>query len=76
MTQKYINLSKQFNLDPCQMSLSFCIGKPFMTSVIFGATSKEQLLNNLKSINKSYHNKEVLRDITFSIAENSIFGIK
>ena len=62
VTQKYVNLSKRFNLDPCQMSLSFCIGKPFMTSVIFGATSKEQLLNNLKSINISL-SEELLDEI-------------
>jgi len=45
----YINLAKKSNLDPCQMALSFCLKRPFMTSVIFGATSEKQLINNVKS---------------------------
>ena len=31
------------------MALSFCLSRPFMTSVIFGATNENQLLNNIKS---------------------------
>ena len=46
-SKEYINLAKKINLDPCQMALAFCLKKPFMTSVIFGATSENQLKNNI-----------------------------
>ena len=45
----YIDLAKSYNFDPSQMALSFCISRPFMTSVIFGSTTERQLINNLKS---------------------------
>ena len=31
------------------MALCFCLSRPFMTSVIFGATNENQLLNNINS---------------------------
>ena len=49
-SQEYINLSQKFNLNSSQMALAFCLQRPFMTSVIFGATTENQLLNNIKSI--------------------------
>lgn len=49
-SQEYINLSQKFNLNPSQMALAFCLQRPFMTSVIFGATKEDQLLNNIKSV--------------------------
>ena len=48
-SEAYINLANKINLDPCQMALAFCFKRPFMTSVIFGATSEKQLINNVKS---------------------------
>ena len=47
--EEYFGLAKKYSLDPCQMALSFCLSRPFMTSVIFGATNENQLLNNIKS---------------------------
>ena len=49
-SQEYISLSQKFNLNPSQMALAFCLQRPFMTSVIFGATKEDQLLNNIKSV--------------------------
>ena len=49
-SQEYINLSQKFNLNSSQMALAFCLQRPFMTSVIFGATKEDQLLNNIKSV--------------------------
>ena len=49
-SQEYINLSKKFNLNPSKMALAFCLQRPFITSVIFGATTEDQLINNIKSI--------------------------
>ena len=49
-SKAYINLAKKINLEPCQMALAFCLKRTFMTSVIFGATSEKQLINNIKSV--------------------------
>ncbi len=45
----YTDLAKEHDLDPTQMALSWCLTRPFMASVIFGATSMEQLKNSVKS---------------------------
>ena len=50
-TKKYVGIAQKNGFDPCQMALSFCLSRPFMVSVIFGATNKKQLLNNIKSVN-------------------------
>jgi aryl-alcohol dehydrogenase-like predicted oxidoreductase len=39
----YVNLAKEHGLDPAQMALSFCLTRPFMASVIIGATTMDQL---------------------------------
>ena len=44
---KYIALAREHNMHPAQMALAFCMTRPFMTSVIFGATTMEQLQTNL-----------------------------
>jgi aryl-alcohol dehydrogenase-like predicted oxidoreductase len=43
----YIALAKKHGLDVNQMAIAFCLTKPFMTSVIIGATSMEQLKVNI-----------------------------
>jgi aryl-alcohol dehydrogenase-like predicted oxidoreductase len=43
----YISLARQHGLDPTQMALAFCATRPFMTSVIIGATKMEQLKTNI-----------------------------
>jgi aryl-alcohol dehydrogenase-like predicted oxidoreductase len=50
-SKKYVGIAQKYNVDPCQMALSFCLSRPFMVSVIFGATNKKQLLNNIQSAN-------------------------
>lgn len=47
--RKYIQLAKTHQLDIAQMAIAFCLNKPFMTSVIIGATSLEQLQTNIGS---------------------------
>ena len=47
---KYVELAKDHGLDPSQMALAFCLAKPFMASVIIGATTMEQLKTNLASV--------------------------
>ena len=36
-------MAKTYNLDPTHMALAFCASRPFMGSVIFGATNSSQL---------------------------------
>ncbi|KQW77964.1 aldo/keto reductase [Devosia sp. Root413D1] len=43
----YIELADKHGLDVCQMAIAFCLTKPFMTSVIIGATTMEQLKTNI-----------------------------
>ena len=46
-TRAYVALAREHGLDPAQMALAFCSGRPFVTSVIVGATSTDQLANAL-----------------------------
>jgi aryl-alcohol dehydrogenase-like predicted oxidoreductase len=43
----YVDLARRHGLDPAQMAIAFCLTRPFMTSVIVGATSTDQLANDL-----------------------------
>ncbi|MBX4869790.1 aldo/keto reductase [Rhizobium bangladeshense] len=42
-TKAYLALAARYGLNPAVMALAFCRSRPFMTSVIIGATSMEQL---------------------------------
>ena len=39
----YLDLAAEYGLDPVHMALAWCAARPFMTSVIFGATTQAQL---------------------------------
>lgn len=43
----YVELAKEHGLDPAQMALAFCLTRPFMASVIIGATTMEQLKTDI-----------------------------
>ena len=47
----YYKISEKYGLDMSQMSLKFCEIQDFMTSVIIGATTMEQLKTNIESVN-------------------------
>jgi len=47
----YYEISDKYGLDMSQMSLKFCEIQDFMTSVIIGATTMEQLKTNIESVN-------------------------
>jgi aryl-alcohol dehydrogenase-like predicted oxidoreductase len=49
-TQKYHDLAKDHGLSLAQMALAFVTSRPFLTSNIIGATSMEQLKENIGSI--------------------------
>ena len=50
-TQQYLDLAKANNMSLAQMSLAFVTQQPFVTSNIIGATSLEQLKENIGSVN-------------------------
>lgn len=50
-TARYCEIAEKFNLAPAQMALAFVQMQPFVTSTIIGATSLEQLVENIESIN-------------------------
>ena len=43
----YLTLAETHGLDVSQMAIAFCLTKPFMTSVIIGATTMEQLKTDI-----------------------------
>ena len=60
--ENYWNLAKTFNLDLSQMAIKFCEIQPFVTSVIIGATTMEQLKTNIDSVNIDLE-KEIITKI-------------
>ena len=60
--EEYYKISKKYNLDISQMSIKFCEVQDFMTSIIIGATTMEQLKTNIESV-KVKLNKEVIKEI-------------
>ena len=49
--EEYYKIAKNYSLDMAQMSIKFCEIQDFMTSVIIGATTMEQLKTNIESVN-------------------------
>jgi aryl-alcohol dehydrogenase-like predicted oxidoreductase len=47
----YFEISKKYKLDLAQMSIKFLEIQPFITSVIIGATTMDQLKTNIESVN-------------------------
>lgn len=43
----YLELAAQHGLDPAQLAIAFCLTRPFMASVIIGATKMEQLKTDI-----------------------------
>ena len=60
--EKYVNLAKKYNINPSTFANAFVNDRPFVTSNIIGATSMEQLKENIDSINISLSD-EVLDEI-------------
>lgn len=48
-SRQYVDLARQHGLDPAQMALAFVNDQPFVTANIIGATSVEQLQDNIGS---------------------------
>jgi len=58
----YYEIAKKHNLNLTQMSLKFLEIQPFVTSVIIGATTMEQLKTNIESVNIKLTN-EIISEI-------------
>lgn len=61
-TAKYAEIAKKHGMSLSQMALAFVNERPFVTSNIIGATSLEQLAENMDSIHLSL-SEEVMKDI-------------
>ena len=60
--EEYYKIAKNFDINLAQMCLKFCEMQKFMTSVIIGATTMEQLKTDVESVNVKLNN-EVLKKI-------------
>ena len=60
--EKYFDIAKKFALDFAQMSIKFCEIQKFVTSVIIGATTMEQLKIDIESVNVNLTD-EILKKI-------------
>ena len=49
-TRAYVELAREYDLDPAQMALAFVNTRQFTTANIIGATTLEQLHANIESI--------------------------
>ena len=59
--EEYWNLAKSFNLDLAQLAIKFCEIQPFVTSVIIGATTLEQLKTNIDSVDINLNNEIIMK---------------
>ena len=60
--KQYVDLAKKHGLDPAQMAISFVASREFVTSVIIGATSVEQVKADIGSVDVKL-SSEVLAEI-------------
>ena len=60
--EAYYQISKKYGLNLSQMALKFLESQPFVTSVIIGATTMEQLKTNIESVNVNLSN-DVIKEI-------------
>ncbi len=61
-TRRYNEIAKNHNLSLTQMALAFILQKTFVTAPIIGATTMEQLSENIESINVNL-SEEILKEI-------------
>ena len=60
--KKYHAVASKHGLNPCQMAIKFCEIQEFVSSVIIGQTTMEQLKTNISSISLNL-SEEVIKDI-------------
>lgn len=52
-TRQYVDLARENGLSPAQMALAFVYDRPFITSTIIGATTLDQLRENIAALDFS-----------------------
>ena len=60
--REHVAVAQKHGLDPAQMALAYCLTRPFMTSVIIGATSMAQLKTDIAAKDLALDDA-VIRDI-------------
>lgn len=60
-TEAYVNLAREFGLDPAQMALAFVNQRPFVAANIIGATNLQQLKSNIDSLELELSEKLLLK---------------
>ena len=60
--QNYLSIAKKYEINPVHLALAYCDQKPFMGSVIFGATTKEQLKTIINGLDTKL-STEVLNEL-------------
>ena len=68
-TAQYVDIARRHQLDPAQMALAWVNSRPFLTANIIGATSMQQLEDNLASEALTLSD-EVIKDIEAIHADN------
>ncbi|KAB8334357.1 NADP(H)-dependent aldo-keto reductase [Scytonema tolypothrichoides VB-61278] len=58
----YVSIARKYNLQPTQLALAFVRSRWFVSSTIIGATSLEQLQENIDSVNVIL-NQEILAEL-------------
>jgi len=59
LTEKYLELANELNISLAQFALAFVNQQPFVTSNIIGATTMEQLKENIKSIQVEFSKESI-----------------
>lgn len=62
MIPRYLDLASRYGLDPAQLAIRFCTARPFVASVLIGATTMEQLRSDIAAKDVSLP-PELLKDI-------------
>ena len=60
--KNYLSIAKKYEINPVHLALAYCDQKPFMGSIIFGATTKEQLKTIINGLGTKL-STEVLNDL-------------
>lgn len=59
--EKYVQIANDLGITPAQLALAFVNGRDFVTSNIIGATTMEQLKENIDSINIELSNETIAK---------------
>ena len=61
----YIDISKNYSLDPIKLAIAWCLLNKNVSTVILGASNTMQLEDNLKSLDymKEFDNQDLVKDL-------------